>query len=95
MLLLMEMTTYDDLTIEDVTKIGTTPVHVTHRAWLAKFRQKTQPTQEQTSRKIAALTQEGAFDAGCNFLLHWNATKVIPTPSNGDVWSDLVVDYQR
>ena len=55
------------------------------------IRQKAQPTQDQTTSKIAALTPEGTFDAGCNFLLHWYANKVMPTPSDDDWWSDLVV----
>ena len=80
-----------DLTIEDVAKIGTTPAYATRRAWLDRLRQKAQPTQDRTTSKIAALKPEGTFDAGCNFLLHWYANKVMPTPSDDDWWSDLVV----
>ena len=66
-----------------MTKIGTMPVYATRRAWLDRLRQKAELTQY--------LTQEGTFDAGCNFLLHWYANEVMPTPSDGDWWSDLVV----
>ena len=37
---------YGSLTIEEVTKIGTTPVYATRRVWLGKLRHKAHPTQE-------------------------------------------------
>jgi hypothetical protein len=46
---------YGSLATEEVTKIGTSPVYATHRAWLDKLRQKAQPTQERTTSKIAAI----------------------------------------
>ena len=58
------------LTIEDVTKIGTTPVYANRRAWLDRPREKIPANTRTNTSKIAALAQEGTCDAGCNFLIH-------------------------